>query len=132
MNSVQTLGLVWLIYDFAEWLTPKPINQESKKIFGVKANRVNTKAARKAIAQAKQFQKADQYDFTQKEIVQLEENIQKILSSDKLSGHTVKAVNDGLYALQIMKDALEIDPEDAKIYLREMHNQMQFLIKKGG
>lgn len=131
MNSVQTIGAVWLFLDFVDWISPKPINKASKKVFSVKANKVNTKEARAAITRAKQHQRADQYDFTQKEILQLEENIQKILNSDKLSGHTIKAVNDGLYALQIMKDALEIDPQDVLIYLREMYGQMQFLIKKG-
>lgn len=132
MNSIQSVGAVLILYDIIEFFTPKPINKASRKLFGVKANRVNKKAVRAAITAAKLHQCPERYDYAQKEIIELEHDIQKSLENSKLSPHAINAVNGGLKALQIMKDALEIDPEDVKIYLREMNSQMKFLIKKGG
>lgn len=132
MNSVQAIGLASIIYDIAEWMTPNPIDKQSKKVFKVKAKKVNVKEARKAITAAKLHQCSEKYDYSEKEIVELENNIQKALENTKLSKHTIDAAKGGLRVLKIMTDALEIDPEDVKVYLREMHQQLNFLIKRGG
>lgn len=131
MNSVQTLGLVWILYDFAEWISPNPIDKASKQVFGVKARKVNVATARKAIASAKKIQKTEEFNYGQKEIVELEEKIVTLVNNGRLGTHNEEAIKMAFETLIWIKDECRMHPDDVKIYLCEMLHQAQLIVNKG-
>ena len=131
MGSVLLLFGVFVIAEsIFGFFEEDPLERECRMVLNENLKKVDVDKLREEVKQAKIIQRPDEYNYEDKELVELRKNIQELISRDKLAAHNVVAINEGLEELDKLIEAYSIASEDAKVYLRGIYRQAQILTGK--
>lgn len=107
-----------------------PLERECRIVLNEKLKKVDVDKLREEVRQAKIIQRANEYNYEDKELIDLKKKLQELISGDRLASHNVLAISEGLEELNKLIEDYMIQSEDAKVYLREIYRQAQTLTGK--